>query len=248
MWSLFSGKCFFHSQQMLLVYRKHFTRVFLSFYFLKFKKWICLVRTTFITSYKPLWATTMGGSVVKNPPANAENIGSIPDPGRSPAEKKMAIHSSIHAWEIPWTEQSGGLQSMGLQRVRNNLATEQQQINYTTQWSSSMILINILSFKIPWFPGNLFALEYTLSIWKKQESSRRTSISALVTMPKPLTVWITINCGKFWKRWEYQNTWSASWEICMQIRKQQLELDMNNRLVPNRKRSSSRLYIITLFI
>ena len=39
---------------------------------------------------------------------------------------------------------------------------------------------------------------------KKQESSRKTSISALLTMPKPLTVWITINCGKFWKRWEYQ--------------------------------------------
>ena len=37
---------------------------------------------------------------------------------------------------------------------------------------------------------------------KKQESSRKTSISALLTMPKPLTVWITINCGKFWKRWE----------------------------------------------
>ena len=39
-------------------------------------------------------------------------------------------------------------------------------------------------------------------------------------------VWITINCGKFWERWEYQTTWSASWEICMQVRKQQLELDM----------------------
>ena len=35
---------------------------------------------------------------------------------------------------------------------------------------------------------------------KKQESSRKTSISALLTMPKPLTVWITINCGKFWRR------------------------------------------------
>ena len=57
--------------------------------------------------------------------------------------------------------------------------------------------------------------------WKKQESSRKASISALLTMPKPLTVWITINCGKFWKRWEYQTTWPASWEICMQIRKQQ---------------------------
>src|SRR5574337_475553 len=41
---------------------------------------------------------------------------------------------------------------------------------------------------------------------KKQESSRKTSISALLTMPKPLTVWITANCGKSFKRWEYQTT------------------------------------------
>ena len=59
--------------------------------------------------------------------------------------------------------------------------------------------------------------------WKKQESSRKTSISALLTMPKPLTMWITINCGQFWKRWEYQTTWPASWETYMQVRKQQLE-------------------------
>ena len=64
---------------------------------------------------------------------------------------------------------------------------------------------------------------------KKQESSRKTSISALFTMPKPLTVWITINCGKFWKRWEYQTTWPAFWEIYMQVRKQQLELDMEQQ-------------------
>ena len=42
-------------------------------------------------------------------------------------------------------------------------------------------------------------------------------------------VWITINCGKIWKRWEYQTTWSASWEICMQVSKQQLELDMEQQ-------------------
>ena len=42
-------------------------------------------------------------------------------------------------------------------------------------------------------------------------------------------VWITINCGKFWKRWEYQTTWPASWETCMQIKKQQLELDMEQQ-------------------
>ena len=65
---------------------------------------------------------------------------------------------------------------------------------------------------------------------KKWESSRKTSISALLTMPKSLTMWITINCGKFWKRWEYQTTWPASWETCMQVRKQQLELDMEQQI------------------
>ena len=65
--------------------------------------------------------------------------------------------------------------------------------------------------------------------WKKQESSRKTSISALLTMLKPLTVWITINCGEFGKRWEYQTTWPASWETYTQVRKQQLELDMEQQ-------------------
>ena len=64
---------------------------------------------------------------------------------------------------------------------------------------------------------------------QKSKSSRKTPISALLTMPKPLTVWITINCGKFFKRWKYQTTWSASWEICMQVRKQQLKLDMEQQ-------------------
>ena len=64
---------------------------------------------------------------------------------------------------------------------------------------------------------------------KKQEHSRKTSTSALLTIPKPLIVWITTNCGKFWKRWEYQTTWPASWEICMQVRKQELEQDMEQQ-------------------
>ena len=63
----------------------------------------------------------------------------------------------------------------------------------------------------------------------KQESSRKSSISAISTMPNPLTVWITINCGKFFKRWEYQTTWPASWETYMQVRKHQLELDMEQQ-------------------
>ena len=64
---------------------------------------------------------------------------------------------------------------------------------------------------------------------KMQESSRKTSTFALLTTPKPLTVWITTNCGKFFKKWEHQTTWPASWEICMQVKKQQLELDMEQQ-------------------
>ena len=47
----------------------------------------------------------------------------------------------------------------------------------------------------------------SVGLSKKQRGSRKTPISALLTIPKPLTVWIKINCGKFWKRWEYQTTW-----------------------------------------
>ena len=66
--------------------------------------------------------------------------------------------------------------------------------------------------------------------WKNQKSSRKTSISALLTMPKRLTVWITTNSEKFLKRWEYQSIWPASWEICVQVRKQQLELDKEQQI------------------
>ena len=64
---------------------------------------------------------------------------------------------------------------------------------------------------------------------KKQESSRKTSISALLSMPKPLTM----DHNKLWKILKemgiYQTTWLASWETYMQVRKQQLELDMEQQ-------------------
>ena len=56
-------------------------------------------------------------------------------------------------------------------------------------------------------------LPISAGLSKKQESSRKTSISALFSMPKPSTLWITINCGKFWKIWEYQTTWPDSWNL-----------------------------------
>ena len=65
---------------------------------------------------------------------------------------------------------------------------------------------------------------------KKQDSSRKTSsISALLTTQKPLTLWIKTNCAKFLKRREYQSTLPASWEICMQVKKQQLEPEMEKQ-------------------
>ena len=64
---------------------------------------------------------------------------------------------------------------------------------------------------------------------KRQESSRKTSTSALLTMPKPLSAWITTNCGKFLKRWDNQTTWPAYWEISMQVKKQQLELNVEQQ-------------------
>ena len=64
---------------------------------------------------------------------------------------------------------------------------------------------------------------------KSKRVPEKTSTFALLTTSKPLTEWITTKCGKFWKRWEYQTTWPASWEICIQVRKQQLELDMEKQ-------------------
>ena len=59
------------------------------------------------------------GSVVENLPAKQETrVGFLGQ--EDPLEKEMATHSSILAWEIPWTEEPGGLQSIGLQRVRHD--------------------------------------------------------------------------------------------------------------------------------
>ena len=64
---------------------------------------------------------------------------------------------------------------------------------------------------------------------EKAKEFQKNIYFCLIDYAKPLTVWITINCGKFWKRWEYQTTWPASWKTYMQVRKQQLELDMEQQ-------------------
>ena len=66
-------------------------------------------------------------------------------------------------------------------------------------------------------------------IIEKARELQKTSTFTLLTIPKPFTVWVTTNCGKFFKRWGYQTTLPASWEICMQVKKKQLELDMEQQ-------------------
>ena len=84
------------------------------------------LRFQFFSALLNQWLGFPDCLVVKNPPNNAGDAGLIPGSGRSPGEGKG---NSILAWEIPWTVEPGRLQSMGSQRVRHDLETEQQQIS-----------------------------------------------------------------------------------------------------------------------
>ena len=66
-------------------------------------------------------------------------------------------------------------------------------------------------------------------IIKKAREFQKSIYFCFIDYAKAFDVWITINCRKFWKRWQYQTPWPASWETCMQVRKQQLELDMEQQ-------------------
>ena len=67
-------------------------------------------------------------------------------------------------------------------------------------------------------------------IMEKAREFQKNIYFCFIDYAKALTVWITIHCGKFWKRWEYQTALHTSWEICMQVKKQQLELDMEQQI------------------
>ena len=69
----------------------------------------------------------------------------------------------------------------------------------------------------------------TFWIMEKAREFQKNIYFCFIDYAKDFDGWITRNCGEFWKRWEYQTTWPASWEICMQVRKQQLELDMEQQ-------------------
>ena len=83
-------------------------------------------------------------------------------------------------------------------------------------------------------------------IIKKTRESQKTSTSTLLTRTKLLAVWITTNCGKLFKRWEYQTSLQACWEICMQVKRQHLEPDMEQQSAS--KLGKESVNAVTLFI
>ena len=117
------------------------------------------------------------------------------------------------------------------------------QLGFNSMWNKNFQMYNLdlekaeePEIKLPTSAGS----------WKKQEISRKISNSASLTILKPLTVWITANCGKFLKKWEYETTLCASWETCVLVRKQ--NWTWNNWMVQNWERRMWRLYIVTLLI
>ena len=88
-------------------------------------------------------------------------------------------------------------------------------------------------------------LSISIELQKKQESSRKMSATALLTMPKPLSVWITTNYEKFFNTSEYHNSLPVSWEICMQVKEQQFQPDKEQQAGSKLGRCVRQRYILS---
>ena len=120
--------------------------------------------------------------------------------------------------------QSPWKRSVFIRIPKNAQSTTQLHLSHTLA-KNNMWTVNFQMFKMVLEKAEEPEIKVPTSAGssKKRESSRKTS--ALLTIPKPLTVWITIN-WKILKEMGIPDHWPASWETCMQVRKQQLELDM----------------------
>ena len=150
------------------------------------------------------------------------------------ANKFGKLSSGHRTWKGQFSFQSQRKAMPKNAQTTTQLHSSHMQVKWFSKFSkpgfSNMWTVNFQMFKLDFEkPEEPDQITNICWIIKKQESSRKTSTSALLSLPKSLIVWTTTNCGKFWKRWEYQTTWPASWETCMQVRKQQLELDMEQQ-------------------
>ena len=155
---------------------------------------------------------------------------------------KLVIWSLVPLPFLKPTWTSGSSLFMGSQRVGHDWATE---LNWT---HTSKVMLKILQASLQQHVnrelpdvqsgfrkgrGTRDQIAKICWIIKKKARKFQENIYFCFIDYAKVFVWITINCGKFWKRWEYQTTWPASWEICMQVRIQQLELDMEQQTGSN---------------
>ena len=143
-----------------------------------------------------------------------------------PIPKKGNAKECSNYCTIALISHASNIMLKNLQAVHEHVLQQYMNMCFSSTWTVNFQMFKLISKKSE---EPAIKLPTSAGSSKKEESSRKTSISALLTMPKPLTVWITINCGKYWKTWEYQTTWPASWETYMQMRKQQLELGMEQQ-------------------
>ena len=125
-----------------------------------------------------------------------------------------------------WREMPKNVQptiQMHLLPMLARLCLKSFRLGFSSMWTKSFWVYKLgfeeaeePEIKLPTFVGSC----------RKQRSSRKTSNAASLSRLKPLTIWIITNCGQFLNRWEYKTTLPVFWEICMCIKKQELEPDM----------------------
>ena len=154
-----------------------------------------------------------GGSDSKASAYNVGDLGSIPGL-EDLLEKGIATHSSILAWKISWAEEPGRLSSMGFCKESDTI----ERLHFTSHISKIMYYILQARFQVymNWELSEALAgfrkrkgiRDQNANIhWIIEGASEFQKTSASLTMQKPLTIWITANCGKLFNRWEYQITW-----------------------------------------
>ena len=150
------------------------------------------------------YASKYGNSAVAT---GLENVGFIPIPKKGNAKEFSNYHTIAHIWHASKVMLKM-LQAKLQQYIKQELPDVQAGFRKGRGTRNQIANIHWII---------------------EKECSRKTSTSASLTTLKPLTVWITTNCGKFLKKWEYQTTLPALWETSMQVKKQQLEPDMEQQ-------------------
>ena len=151
---------------------------------------------------------------------------------------ETATHSSVLVWRIPGMVEPGGLSSMGSHRVGHDWSDLAAAAAHSTK-----VMLKILQARLQQYMNR--ELPDVQAGFRKggtqrlncrhpldHQKGKRVPEQHLLLFfdyAKAFDCVITTNCGKFFKRWEYQTTWSACWEIYMQVKKQQLELDMKQQ-------------------